>query len=611
MYNSDELKALIIKYDNAYRMGNAIVSDTIYDDLLDQLKNIIGEDDPFFKSSIKSSENDFASKRREALPKNLIMASMNKCKTINDIYDWIRLKNIPDTFFVISPKYDGISLAKEESSGKCWTRGGDNSGGLRSDGHLSYMNDVSFDSPYTFGEVIISRKNWELAKNSFDGDSARNGVSGLFRRDYVSSELSYVDFIRYGVVGKQFKTKSDVFDYLNGTQKIKVPYKKILIRDINEEFLKNLYIEYSKDYEIDGLIIEVDDLSIWESLGREKTSNNPKGSIAYKGSFEEVKETRCIAIENNISKSGNIIPVAILEPVKLDGAIVSRVTLNNYSFMKELGVGVGSTVLVKRSGFVIPLITEVLDKKDFVYPTDIECEWDENKVHLKTLYETDEQKKKKIFAFFQILGVENVSDKTFDLLYDSGYRTIKDILNMSKKDFSKLEGFGERKTDIVYESIMSKINNIPLSRLQHATGVFKSLGEKKLLLLEHFTKKPTIDEIIKIEGFSDILAKNYLDSYDVFFDFIKELPITWVYTKKSEPSSNELDGKSFCFSGIRDKNIEKSIESKGGKILSGVSNKTTHLIVKEKNSGSSKETKALELGITILTLTEVVDTFKL
>ncbi len=599
--NIDDLKALITKYDNAYRAGNSIVSDTLYDDLVDQLKEMIGEDDPFFKSSIKDSTESFASKRREALP--IVMASMNKCKTLNDIYDWVRLKNIKnDTYFIISPKYDGISLAKEESSGKCWTRGGDNSGGLRSDSHLSYMNDTVFDSAYTFGEVIISRMNWEIVKNSFEGDSARNGVSGLFRRDNVSPELSYVDFIRYGVVGKKFKTKSEVFDYLNKTQKIKVPYQKVLLKDIKEDYLKNLYIEYSKDYEIDGLIIEVDDLMLWESLGREKTSNNPKGSVAYKGSFEEVKETRCIDIENNISKDGNIIPVAILEPIKLDGAVVSRVTLNNYSFMKELGIGIGSRVLVKRSGFVIPLITEVIDKKEFETPN-IDCYWDG--VHLKTRYETDEQKKKKIFAFFQILGVENVSDKTFDLLYDSGYKTIRDILNMSKKEFSLLEGFGERKTEIVYESINSKLSNIFLSRLQHATGLFKSLGEKKLLLLEHFTYKPRIDEVIKIDGFSDILAKNYVDSYDDFFEFIKDLPVTWIYSKKTETTSNDLESKSFCFSGVRDKNMEQIIESKGGKILSGVSSKTTHLVVKEKNSGSSKEVKALELGIEILTLDEL------
>lgn len=601
-----ELKELITKYDAAYRKGDEIVPDSVYESLVDELKTLVGEDDDFFNSSIKSDDETITSDRREQIP--IVMASMNKVKSIQDLQNWVRLKGIRnDVDFIISPKYDGISLAKEEKTKKAWTRGSkDNSGGLRSDEHLTYMNDTSFDAPYTFGEVIISRDNWVLAKESFDGDSARNGVAGLFRRDYVSDELQYVDFIRYGVVDKHFNTKSEMFDYLNKTQKVKVPYQIKKLNDINEEYLKELFIEYSKSYEIDGLIIEVNLTSLWEDLGRER-NGNPKWAVAYKGNFEEVGETVCIGIEDNISKDGNIIPVAILEPIKLDGAVISRVTLNNYTFMKEMGIGVGSRVRIKRSGFVIPLIIEVLNKVDFKLP-DIECVW--NGVHLKTTHETDEQRKKKIFAFFQILGVENVSDKTFDLLYDNGYKTIKDILSMSKKDFLSLERFGERKADIVYDAIQSKLKNVPLAKLQHATGLFKQLGSKKLALVEHFETKPTFDEVMKIEGYSEISAKNYLDALDSFWEFVNDLPITWTRTVKVQAESNEFEGKSFVFTGYRNKEAELEIIKRGGTIGSSVSKKTTYLVMAEKGSGSSKETKALELGVTVLDKDELAELLK-
>jgi DNA ligase (NAD+) len=605
MQRIQELKDLITKYDTAYRQKEALVTDTVYDALVDELVELIGEDDPFFDSSVKE---DVPSERREPLPKDTVLASMSKVKTIDDIRTWMRLKGIPDgTQFIISPKYDGCSLLKEEATKKAWTKGSkDNSGGLRSDEHLKYMNDVAFDAPYTFGEVIISRENWLQATESFEGDSARNGVAGLFRRDYTSDELQYVDFIRYGVIGKTFSLKNEMFDYLNAKQKSKVPYVLASIDDMTEESLKSIFIDFTKNYELDGLIIEVNDISKWANLGRER-NGNPKWAVAYKGSFEEIGETVCTAIEDNISKDGNIIPVAILEPIKLDGAVISRVTLNNYTFMKEMGIGVGSRVKVKRSGMVIPLITEVIDKKELVMPN-IECYW--SGVHLKTTHETDEQKKKKIFAFFQILGVENVSDKTFDLLFDSGFKTIKEILSMSKADFLGLERFGDRKAEIVYEAIHSKLKNVPLAKLQHATGLFKQLGSKKLALVEHFETVPTLKELLLIEGYSEISANNYLLGIAEFWEFIKDFPITWSRTKKIEATSNEFEGKSFVFTGYRNKEAEVEIVKRGGTIASGVSKKTTYLVMAEKGSGSSKETKALELGVTVLDKEELLELIK-
>lgn len=600
----EELKQLLTTYDTSYRKGESLVPDSVYDVLVEELISLTSEDDEFFKSSIKE---DLKSDRREALPKEVVMASMNKAKTLPEVQNWMRLKGISQyAELIISPKYDGCSLLKEEKSLKAWTRGSNNLG-LKSEAQLKYMNDVTLDCKYTFGEVIISRENFQTIRDNFNGDSPRNAVAGIFNRLVVGEDLKAVDFIRYGVVDKDktFEFKKDMFDYLNKTQKVKVPYEICTIGMLSEYYLKELFVEYSKTYEIDGLIIELNDVSLWDDLGRER-NGNPKWAIAYKGSFEEVKETVCIDIEYNISKDGNIIPVAILEPVKLDGAMVSRVTLNNCSFMKELGLGISSILKVKRSGGVIPLITEVITKQPFVYP-DIDCEW--SGVHLKTSVVSDAQKKKQLFSFFKILGVENVSDKTFDLFYDSGFKTVKQVLEMTKEDLNSLDRFGDKKVEIVYDAIHSKITArpLPLSSLMHASGCFILLGSKKLLLVEHFESTPTFDELLNVDGFSDISANNYLNGLPLFHEFIKDLPIKYTKTIKPKAESTELDGKQFVFTGFRDKEAELLIIKKGGLIGSGVTGKTSYLVMKEKGTNSAKELKAIDLGVTILDQEDLIN----
>ncbi len=137
--------------------------------------------------------------------------------------------------------------------------------------------------------------------------------------------------------------------------------------------------------------------------------------------------------------------------------------------------------------------------------------------------------------------------------------------------------------------------------------MFPGLGKLKLVKLEHFDKKPTIEEVMMIDGFAETSAKVYVDNYDNFFNFIKNLPVTVDKKKESIPTSNDLLGKQFVFTGIRLPDIEEVIKSKGGKIGSSVSKNTTYLVMKIKGTGSSKEVKAIDLGVTILTVDELMN----
>jgi NAD-dependent DNA ligase len=604
----DRIVAKLEEANEAYRTGNAIISDKDYDEMVDLLFSYDPENEFFSKVGIEILDET----RKSKLP--IDMASMNKIKTIEDIHTWLRLKGInPNTEIVCTPKYDGLSLCHDEINTNTWTRG-DGEFGQKSDEHYKLIqNHLSLKSDvftYTYGEVIMPKQVF-LDKYSLEFANPRNLVAGLLNSKEVTEPLKDLQFIKYGAIpneGFNFKTKSDILDMLNSGQEVKVNYHLFIAKDITEDLLVELFKRWSTDYEIDGIILEVNDLNLQDSLGRETSSNNPCYARAFKhDSFEQKAEATVLGISWNISKHGLLKPVLHITPIKLDGVTVSNVTGNNAKFVKDMGLGIGAKVVVKRSGMVIPLIVEVLETVDFVMPvvegTDID--WNENGIELITLTETDDQKIRQNIAFFEILEADNVSEGIITQLWDAGYKTIEDILNVTTSQLESIDRFGKRKAQIVYNSIQKSVTDVQLSKLQHATGLFRGLGSKKLALLEHFTTKPTINQVMEIEGFAEISAKVFVDNYDNFFTFVGNLPITIAEKVEAVKVGTDLDGKSFVFTGVRRKDLEEVIESRGGKIAGSVSKTTTYLVMKAKGSGSSKETKAVSLGVVILTVEEL------
>ena len=613
----EQLKEQIIKANDAYRLGNPIMSDKEYDLLVDEL-SLLSTDDELL-SKVGHSVSDES--RKVKLP--IEMASMNKIKSIDDINDWCRLKNISKSeLIIITPKFDGLSLCVNETTSEAFTRG-DGTFGQKSDlhysliqNHLYDMNNNPLDIPfsYTYGEVMMSKKTF-TEKYSSDFANPRNLVAGLLNSKEATKALKDCEYIKYGAIQVRnlLQTKKQILDEINSGQQIKVSYHICRISDLTEDLLIKLFHDYSVDYEIDGLIIEINDLNKQLTLGRETSSNNPVWARAFKhSSFEQSAETEITGISWNISKQGLLKPTLHVSPIKLDGVTVSNVTGNNARFVKDMGLGIGAKVVVKRSGMVIPIIADVLETVEFIQPTieGVELDWNENGIELITLTETEDQKLKKNISFFEILEADNVSEGVITQLWDAGYKTISDILKLTTSDLEKIDRFGKRKAKIVYDSIQKSVSNVQLSKLQHATGIFKGLGSKKLILLEDFVTKPTIDQVMSIEGFAEISAKTYIDSYDEFFDFIKDLPVT--ISEKIEVIKNgtDLEGKSFVFTGVRRVDLEADIESRGGKIGGSVSKNTTHLVMKAIGSGSSKEKKAIDLGVEVITVEQLEDLLK-
>ena len=617
--NNGDYKTVTVeikKINKSYRDGNPQITDSEYDRLIETIKFVNPENEIFTSGVIETVEVD--SDRKETL--KFPMFSLDKESSISEIHKWLINKGLPlSTFLVCTAKYDGISILKDEDTGFAWTRG-DGIEGETVHEHYKKLGDIAQKmNIYTIGEMIIPkpvfasrtfyRENGETFRN------ARNMIAGLKNNDKVSEDLQYAKHVRYGFASEDFtKNKTEQLDFISKYLS-PVPYKVFRADKLDIDELNELFIEWGKEYDIDGLVLDIEDKDIRKNLGRER-NNNPAYARAFKNpEWSEKLKTTILDIEYTISKQGYLKPVGILEPIDLDGVTVSRVTLNNAKFVKDNDLGIGSEVVILRSGFVIPKIVEIVKATGFKLP-EIEGSdifWNDNEVEL-CVKGTDEQQMKKIISFFEILNTDNVSEGVVKQLYEAGFKTVKSILDLSKNDFEKLDRFGKRKAEIVYNSIKKSTTNVSLSKLMHASNLFVGLGSKKLELLVHFKEKPTFEEIIKIEGFSDISAKAYLDNYDNFYEFIKDLPV--LIKKESDQKNNnsnmknDLVGKVFVFTGIRMKNEEEILISRGATIGGSVSKSTTHLVCKDSNSGSAKLEKAKSMGVKIIEVDELLALLK-
>lgn len=615
MYNDKikELRNKISEANSLYRTGNPIMSDDEFDELLDSLYELSPNDNLLNLIGYDIKNNS----RKSKLP--IPMASMNKVKNVTELKKWEISKKIDkDEIVIITPKYDGLSLCVNESNKKdAYTRG-NGEYGQKSNTHYekidnklsTNINDIS----YSIGEVIMPKYTFN-DKYSDNYSNSRNLVSGLLNSDKASDMLMDCHYIKYNAIlatEDRFITKQQILDYLNNNQEHKVKYKIYKLSDLTDEILISLYNEFSDIYEIDGLIIEINDINIQKKLGKEK-SNNPAYARAYKNElFEKNVEAEVLNITWNISKRGLLKPTINIKPVVIDNVTVSNITGNNARFIENMGIGIGAKLLIKRSGSVIPKVVKTLERVEFVLPKieNYEIKWDKNSIDLVTTTVTENQNIKRIIAFFDILSAENISSGIINNLYNEGFKTIKDFLNIKVDDLLKIKNFSEKRSKIIYESIQKCITDVELHKLQHASGIFDGLGSKKLALLSNFTEKPKIEDLLKIDGFSHKSANLYIDNYDNFLEFLKDLNIKIKKQDNIEISDNLiLSGKTFVFTQVRMPNEEKILKSNGAIISENINKNTSYLICSDKNKNTNKIEKAKNLGIEILNVDEFLVKF--
>lgn len=617
----DKLHSLKLYLDDLYYNTDCSdISDNMYDILKDTLIKRDPKYIPPVGAKIRNHEN------RVKIP--FWMGSADKITPgeQKELDRWIE-KN-PCEYCMISEKLDGVSgtLVCKNGKQKLYTRGDGIEGA-----DISYLIQYISDIPKVIGDIavrgeLIIKKSIFEEKYKDDGKNdkkrsykhSRNMVSGLVGAKTVRDGLYDLDFVVYEIIGDETMPRPSSQMKLLKKMGFNVAKNMLYKMSNNMDRLVCIHnnMKVESRYEIDGIVVQSDveyDRNI---------SGNPEYLFAFKVlSDDMIKETRVIDIEWSVSSWGQIIPVAILDPVDFPGVTISRVTLSNAGLMKEKMIGPGALVNVTRSKEVIPFIVSVSEPCDEIKWPSIEHVWDDNTVHLKVVDANEDiiaKMRVKMFAkIFTKMGIKHVSIQTVTKLYEAGFDTLLKILAATENDLVKIEGIQKKSAIRIINNIHNGLHGIKAPELLGACGVFGfGIGRKKVIALMNdipdilsAPKKGLKKRILEVEGFSEITAEKVIDNIDYAIEFIDKI-MPYVSFEQDKRVSDILVGHKFCFSGFRSKELEQNIEDRGGKTVTSVSKKTSGIIVMSKEGKQSgKVTKAISYGVPVYTKEEFIKSF--
>ena len=619
-----------------YAQDTEIMSNYEYDRLYDELMEIekitgvILTDSPTAKVGYEAVEE--LPKERHEAP----MLSLAKTKSREELQSWLNGKQ-----GLLSWKLDGLTIVLTYMGGrlvKAVTRGNGEVGEVITNNARVFRN-LPLSIPYQGelilrGEAVISysdfeRINHEIADADAKYKNPRNLCSGSVRQ--LNNEITAsrnVRFYAFHLVKAQDVDFQDSrkaqFTFLKDQGFDVVEYRLVdpdTILDAVAYFEQKI-AEY--DIPSDGLVLTYEDMAYGRSLGR--TAKFPRDSIAFKWA-DELRETTLREIEWRASRTGLINPVAIFEPVELEGTTVSRASVHNISILRGLKLGIGDRITVYKANMIIPQIAENLTKSDNMeipdtcpvcgQPTQIR---QVNEV--QSLYCTNpdcDAKKIKAFTLFvsrDALNVDGLSESTLEKFLAKGFlHEFADLFKLSRyeEEITEMEGFGEKSYRNLLESL-EKARNTTLPRLVYGLGI-ENIGVANAKMLCRYFQfdlqavcNATVEELAEIDGIGEVIAL----SVRAFFDdeknreqlehLLEELRIA---VEVVEEGAQTLAGMHFVITGslahYENRNqLKEEIERKGGKVTGSVTGKTTCLINNDTTSQSSKNKKAKELGVRIV-----------
>lgn len=585
-----------------YYNSEQIVTDDEYDLLIDKIKYL----DPK-NSFLKEIGTDCKQNNIVDLP--FYMGSMDKIKNSKNIIDWSNKFKGP---YYISDKLDGISALLEldkKNGNKLYTRGNGTQGNDITS-LIKYLNIPQIDAEYVVlrGELIMSKEKFK--KYSDKMANARNLVCGTVNSKKVNKEkIKDIDFVGYEIIEPWLSIK-DQFKALE-KHKFKTVYNTVL-KEININNLTSLLKERkdNSEYDIDGIIVS------YGNPQNRLEEGNPEYAFAFKQTFEnQTIDVKVLDVEWNESKNGYLKPRLILEPTKLSGVIIKHVTAFNAKYIKDNNIGPNTIIKLVRSGDVIPHILQVIKSTKAKMP-DIDFIWTESKVDIIAKKQSIDGLVQSLTFSVQKLKIKNVNEGIIKKLVEKDIKTIIDLININKDFLLEIDGFKEKKADLVFNSINEAIKNLTLLDFMVASNILgRGLGEKKIKkILDTYPniineqKKNIYNKIIKLEGFDEISTTLFTDNFDEFIELFNKLPsklkkkLSIIVEKKNV--NNRFNNLKIVFSGFRNKEWEAIIEEEGGSVVSTVSKNTDILISKKEDielATNSKITKALSLKITILT----------
>lgn len=614
-----ELERLILYHKELYYRGKAEISDEAYDKLENELKKL-DEKNPILKlvGHMQVDSNLKVAHQKK-------MLSLDKTYEEKDLYKWIDKEDVISIF-----KIDGSScslLYKEGHLVMAKTRG-DGSFGENITKKAMFVADIPKAIPIqdeieVRGEIFCIEANFfhlskEMEKLGLEKPtSQRNIVAGLLGRKENIQLASYLSFKAFDLINEEkYKKEQQKLDKL---QEIGFSLPEFEIhkskKDVEKRIQEAKDFMVKGDYLVDGLVFIYDDLKLHAELG--ETSHHPRYKIAFKFAGD-TKVTEIKEIEWGVSRNGTLTPVAMVEPVELSGAMISRVTLHNFGMVQNFELKSGDKIEIIRSGEVIPKFLGIVEKSEghFTYPKN--CPSCKNKLIVQDIWLYCEnlncpaKVKEEILNYIQKSGIDDLSDKRLDEMMGKGLvETIPDIYKLKVDDFLILDKVKDKLATKMYENIQKSLEQT-LAQFISAIGVEGvSITKSEKIIAQGYNTIEKImaldvEKMMKIEGFAEKSSQTFIDSIKMKKDLIKELIKLGVKIKADEINTGEgpLKDLKFCITGelsMGRGEFEKLIKRNGGVMVSSVSKNTSYLITNETDSSSSKFVKAKDLNIPIIT----------
>lgn len=635
-----------------YVLDDPEISDYDYDMLNNELKELEGSYPEFLRADSPTQRvGGEALSVFEKVPHAVQMASLQDVFSFEQVEEFVnRVKEqFPDAEFVVEPKIDGLSVSLEYENGM-FTRGSTRGDGFVGEDVTANLKTI-FSIPLKLaaeveflevrGEVYMPVKVFEklVAEQENAGDTPfknpRNAAAGSLRqKDSKIAAKRKLDIFCFNIQqceGKTFTSHFETLEYLK-LQGFKTIPGYVKTSDINviKQKINDLGDNrFSLQYDIDGVVIKVDSLDQREELG--STAKTPKWAVAYKFPPEE-KSSKLLNIEVNVGRTGTITPVAVFEPVKLAGTMVSRATLHNQDLIDEKNINIGDVITVRKAGDIIPEVVCV-DKKlsDGCFKLPAVCPV----CGTKTIREEGEsalrcpnvdcpaQIYRSIvhFASKPAMNIEGLGPAIVDVLIKNELvHSVADLYTVTSNDLLCLENFKEKSAGNLITAIDKSKQN-PLDRLIFGLGIRNIGSAAAKLLCERFGNlenimNASVEEISAIDGFGEVMAQN---TYNAFHEEHMQKLIERLksYGVNQSFNSNKVDdrfsGLTFVLTGtlptLKRSDAKAIIESFGGKASGSVSKKTDYVLAGEE--AGSKLDKANELGIKIIDEQEFLNMTKL
>lgn len=618
-----------------YQEDREIMDNREYDSLYDQLEKLEKEtgitlaDSPTVNVGYEAV--DFLPKETHESP----MLSLDKTKDRETLREFIGNHKT-----LLSWKMDGLTIVLTYENGelqKAVTRGNGTVGEVITNNARVFRNiplKISYQGRLILrGEAVITYPDFERINSSIEDADARyknprNLCSGSVRQlnNQITAERN-VRFYAFSLVSASnvdmHNSREYQMEWLKD-QGFEVVEYRIVTADTLDEAMDYFADAVEKNiFPSDGLVALYDDIAYGESLG--STTKFPRNAFAFKWA-DEIRETTLRSIEWSPSRTGLINPIAVFDPVELEGTTVSRASVHNVSILKELELGIGDTLQVYKANMIIPQIAENLTRsRNLQIPDTCPACGSEAKIikenEVEALYCTNPDcaaKKIKAFTLFvsrDAMNIDGLSEATLEKFIARGFiHTFGDIFEISryKDEIMEMEGFGQKSFDNLMESL-ENARKTTLAKVIYSLGIANIGLANAKVICRHFDnsldaiRKANLEEVSAIDGIGPVIARNLVNYFhkeenNQKLDYLMQ----HLHIQQEEIKSQQIfAGMNFVITGslnhFSNRNEAKNlIESLGGKVTGSVTGKTTYLINNDTASNSSKNKKARELGIPIL-----------